>query len=240
MRGELKINKQKSFNRRSGKKLLAIIPARGGSKGIPGKNIKRLGGLPLIAWTIRAAKKSKLIDCVVVSTEDKKIATVAKKFGAEVPFLRPKGLSRDSTPGIEPVLHACLELPEYQEILCLQPTSPLRSSGDIDQLVAFARKRRASSVLSLCPASKHPAWDFALTAGGRLKPFVRLGSDQPRQNLGKAFSLNGAIYYAKRRWLFKNKTFLSARTLGFVMPKERSVDIDDWYDWKIADMLRKG
>ena len=176
---------------------------------------------------------------MVVSTEDKKIAAIARKFGAEVPFLRPKGLSRDSTPGIEPVLHACLELPEYQEILCLQPTSPLRSSGDIDRLVAFARKKRASSVLSLCPASKHPAWSFALTPGRRLKPFVRSGFALLRQKLVEAFSLNGAIYYAKRNWLLKNKTFLSARTLGFVMPKERSVDIDDWHDWIIADALRK-
>jgi CMP-N,N'-diacetyllegionaminic acid synthase len=216
-----------------------VIPARGGSKGIPGKNIKRLGGLPLIAWTIREAKKAKLIDRVVVSTEDKKIAAVARKFGAEVPFLRPKALSRDSTPGIEPVLHACRELPDYQEIICLQPTSPLRSSGDIDRLVTFARKRRASSVLSLCPATKHPAWSFALTPGRRLKPFVRFGFAQLRQKLSQAFSLNGAIYYAKRSWLLKNKTFLSSGTLGFVMPKERSVDIDDWYDWKIAERLRK-
>ena len=193
----------------------------------------------MIAWTIRAAKKAKLVDRVVVSTEDKKIAAVARKFGAEVPFLRPKGLSLDSTPGIEPILHACRELPEYQEILCLQPTSPLRSSGDIDRLVAFARRRKASSVLSLCPASKHPAWSFALTPGRRLKPFVRTGFSQLRQKLTEAFSLNGAVFYAKRSWLIKNKTFFSPATLGFVMPKERSVDIDDWYDWKIADRLRR-
>lgn len=217
--------------------LLAVIPARGGSKRIPGKNVRKLAGIPLLARTIREAKKAKLITRLVVSTEDEKIAALARRYGAEVPFLRPKSLCRDSTPGVAPVLHACRRLPGYQEVLCLQPTSPLRTWRDIDGLIRFARKRRANSVVSVTPAAKHPAWTFLFRSKFRLDPFVRLLN--PHKKLPKAYVLNGAIYYAKSNWLRKKKGFLSKETLGFVMPRERSVDIDNWDDWKAAEQALK-
>jgi CMP-N-acetylneuraminic acid synthetase len=216
-------------------KLLAVIPARAGSKRIPGKNVRKLAGIPLLARTIREAKKAKLITRLVVSTEDKKIAALARRYGAEAPFLRPKSLSRDSTPGAAPVLHACRKLPGYQEVLCLQPTSPLRTWRDIDELIRFARKKRANSVVSVTTATKHPAWTFFFRPNFRLRPFLRSPSLQPRQKLAKAYVLNGAIYYAKTNWLRKRRRFQGKDTLGFVMPKERSVDIDDWSDWKAAE-----
>jgi CMP-N,N'-diacetyllegionaminic acid synthase len=216
-----------------------VIPARGGSKGIPGKNIKRLAGLPLIAWTIREAKKTKLIDRLIVSTENKKIATVAKKYGAEVPFRRPAYLSRDSTPGIKPILHACRKIVGYTEVVCLQPTSPLRTAKDIDRLIAFARKRSADSVVSVSPAAKHPAWTYQIAPGQALMPFLRKGFTSLRQQLGPAYALNGSVYYARISWILRSKKFLGGRTLGFVLPKERSVDIDDLVDWKIAQSLLK-
>ena len=147
------------MNHRS--KILAVIPARGGSKGIPGKNIKRLGGLPLIAWTIREARRSKHIDRLIVSTEDKKIAAIAKKYGAEVPFLRPKALSRDHVPGLMPILHALKKIQGYTGVLCLQATSPFRKSSDIDNLIRFAKRMNARSVASVAPAEKHPFWTFS-------------------------------------------------------------------------------
>lgn len=220
-------------------RVLAVIPARGGSKAIPQKNIKPIAGLPLLAWTIREAKKSKFIDRLVVSTEDKKIAALARRYGAEVPFLRPKSLSRDSTPGVAPVLHACRKLSGYEEMLCLQPTSPLRTWRDIDGLISFARKKRANSVVSVTTASKHPAWTFLFRANSRLKPFLRSMSLHARQKLPKAYVLNGAIYYAKSNWLRKKRGFLSKETLGFVMPRERSLDIDDWHDWESAERALK-
>lgn len=216
-----------------------MIPARGGSKGIPGKNIKRLAGLPLIAWTIREAKKTKLIDRLIVTTEDKKIAAVAKKHGAEVPFRRPTYLSRDSTPGVQPILHACRKMAGYLEVVCLQPTSPLRTAKDIDRLIAFARKRSADSVVSVSPAAKHPAWTYKIARGQTLTPFLRRGFTSLRQQLRPAYSLNGAIYYARISWILRSKKFLGDRTLGFVLPKGRSVDIDDHIDWKIAESFLK-
>jgi len=239
MHVELKINKQKSSNRRSGKKLLAIIPARGGSKGIPGKNIRKIAGLPLIGWTILAAKKSKLIDRLIVSTENKKIARVARFFGAEVPFLRPNFLSRAETPGVDVIVNCCVKIPNYKEVVCLQPTSPLRTAKDIDALVRFARRKKAVCVMSVNIATSHPAWVYGLGRQCELKPFLKHGFAHTRQKLSKAYALNGAIYYAQTGWLVKNKKFITKKTLGFIMPAEQSVDIDDWSDWKTAESVLK-
>lgn len=118
-------------------KILAIIPARGGSKGVPRKNIRDLAGKPLIAWTIEEAKKSKYITRLILSSEDEEIIEAAKKYGCEVPFVRPIELAQDNTPGIEPVLHAIEKCPGYDYVLLLQPTSPLRTVEDIDGCIEF-------------------------------------------------------------------------------------------------------
>lgn len=212
--------------------LLALIPARGGSKGIPRKNIKLLGGKPLIAWTIDAAKQARCIDRIVVSTEDEDIAKVALECGADVPFLRPPELAADDTPGIAPVLHALEQLPMFDWVLLLQPTSPLRSVADIEGIVNFCLERGASSAVSICEVSKHPYWMYQRDQSDRLQPLLSNRPEIPRrQDLPPVYTLNGALYLARTDWLQDRKSFIDSETLGYVMPNERSVDIDTLQDW---------
>jgi CMP-N,N'-diacetyllegionaminic acid synthase len=152
--------------------LLAIIPARGGSKGIPRKNIKSLAGKPLIGWTIDVAKQASCIDRIVVTTENEEIAAVARELGAEVPFMRPTELATDETPGIAPVLHALKQLPDYEWVLLLQPTSPLRTHTDIEAIWQLCQSSAAPSAVSITEASKHPYWMYAQDDQARLQPFI--------------------------------------------------------------------
>lgn len=143
--------------------VVAIIPARGGSKGIPRKNIKNLNGKPLIAYTIEEALKSKYVDRVIVSTEDLEIAEISKSFGAEVPFFRPKELAQDDTPGIEPIIHAINYLLNdenynFDYVMCLQCTSPLRNSKQIDEAILEMYNKDADSAVSVCESEVNPYW----------------------------------------------------------------------------------
>ena len=181
-------------------KVLAVIPARGGSKAIPDKNIKTLGGKPLIAWTISAALEAGGVDRVIVSTDSQRIAETARAYGAQVPFLRPADLAQDDTPGIAPILHAaqwCLENESYEPdyVLCLQPTSPFRSSGDIDMAIALAQEKEAESVVSVTPVEHHPNWMQLVDEQGKLVDFIQGGSAvNKRQDMPPVYALNGAIY----------------------------------------------
>ena len=219
--------------------LLALIPARGGSKGIPGKNIRPLAGQPLISHTIAAALQVPTIERVVVSTDDPAIAAVALQWGAEVPFLRPPELAADDTPGIAPVLHALVQIPEASRVLLLQPTSPLRSSADIEGILAFQRERQCPSVVSVCASGKHPQWMVRLGAAGELSPFLLTDASTAdcRQQLEPAYALNGALYLCERAWLQNHKSLMGPGTLGYLMPPERSVDIDTPLDWLWAETL---
>lgn len=218
-------------------KTLALIPARGGSKGIPRKNINMIAGKPLIAWTIEAALASTLLDGVVVSTDNAEIAEVALRYGAQVPFLRPAELARDETPGVEPVLHALQQLPDYDAVLLLQPTSPLRSSADIDACLALAREREAVSVVSVSEPDAHPDWMYRMTATQQLEKLLASQSHTRRQDLLTVLTLNGALYFANADWLRRSRTLLAEETLAYVMPADRSVDIDTPLDWKFAELL---
>lgn len=220
-------------------KTIGLIPARGGSKGIPGKNIKPIAGKPLIAWTIEAALRSALLDAVVVSTDDAEIAAVARQAGAMVPFLRPAALAQDSTPGIDPVLHALGLLPEFTDVLLLQPTSPLRSTGDIDACLQLAKNRQARSVVSVSEPDTHPYWTYRLGDDQSLQRFVDAAPVARRQDLPPVFALNGALYYAQSDWLRQSKRLVGAETVAYVMPRERSVDIDNLLDWRLAELLLK-
>ena len=219
--------------------LLALIPARGGSKGIPGKNIRPLAGKPLIAHTIAVALQVPALGRVVVSTDDSAIANVALHWGAEVPFLRPPELAADDTPGIAPVLHALEQLPDVSQVLLLQPTSPLRSSADIEGILAFQRERQCPSVVSVCASGKHPQWMFRLGAAGELSPFLATSAATAdcRQQLEPAYAFNGALYLCDRAWLQNHGSFMGPGTLGYPMPPERSVDIDTPLDWLWAETL---
>jgi CMP-N,N'-diacetyllegionaminic acid synthase len=224
---------------------LGIIPARSGSKSIPRKNIVVLAGKPLIAHTIQAALDAKHTDRVIVSTDSQEIADVARLFGAEVPFLRPPELAQDDTPGIEPILHAVRWLsdnddyhPDY--VMVLQPTSPLRTAEDIKAAVQLAQKQHADSVVSVCPVRQHPYWMKRITDDGRLVDFLSLDRTYAaRQDLPPVYALNGAIYLIRREILLERQTFYTEHTYAYVMPLERSVDIDTEIDFKLAELLMR-
>lgn len=217
---------------------LAVIPARAGSKGLPGKNLLPLGGKPMIAWSIQAALASRYLDRVVVSSEDEEILSVARQWGADTPFVRPVELAGDGTPGIDVVLHVCLALPDYDFVVLLQPTSPLRSTADIDQAIAWCRERGAPVCVSVTKPEKSPYWMYFLDEVGHMAPVVD-ASQRPalRQALPEAYALNGAVYVARIDWLRQTRSFLATETVAYVMPRERSVDIDTALDFKVAEVL---
>jgi CMP-N,N'-diacetyllegionaminic acid synthase len=222
----------------SGKKVLAVITARGGSKGIPRKNIREIGGKPLIAWSIEAAKKSKYIDKLVLSSEDPEIISVAKGLGCEAPFVRPKELAQDDTPGVDPVLHALEKLEGYDYVVLLQPTSPLRSAGDIDACIENCVKQKASSCVSVSEPSKSPYLTYKMDTKSLLLPLLK-GKFQRRQDLPQAYGVNGAVYVAKSEWLKNKKGFMGEDTIGYVMPPERSIDVDTELDIVFVEALLK-
>lgn len=221
--------------------VLGLIPARGGSKGIPSKNIKPFAGRPLIAWTIDAALNSTRLADVVVSTNDATIGEVARRYGAKTPFVRPEELARDDTPGVEPALHALTMLPEFDAVMLLQPTSPLRRAEDIDACIRFAEASDAPCAVSVCSAPRHPYWMYTLDASQRLNPLIRdkLGNVH-RQELPPVYTVNGALYFARAAWLRQTRSFIAPDTVGYVMPTERSIDLDTLLDWNIAELLLQG
>ena len=223
----------------NGNKILGLIPARGGSKGIPRKNILPLAGKPLIAWTIEEAKKSKYIDRLILSSEDEEIIRIAKKWGCEVPFIRPAELAEDDTPGIEPVLHAIKALGEkYDYIVLLQPTSPLRLVIDIDGCIEACISSNVPSCVSVTEVYEHPYWMYTITEGGFLTPLIPQNEKiNRRQDLPKVYILNGAVYVAETDWLIQNRSFLTESTKAFVMPRDRSLDIDNDIDFKLCEMF---
>jgi CMP-N-acetylneuraminic acid synthetase len=217
--------------------IFALIPARGGSKGIPRKNIRPIAGKPLIAWTIEAALAAPGIDAVVVSTEDEEIAAVSRDWGARVPFMRPVELATDETPGIDPVLHAIEMLPYHDTVLLLQPTSPLRSTQDIMGVLALAAEAKPPSIVSVCEPEDHPAWMYRMDVGRRLERLSGMPEIARRQDLPPVYALNGAIYYARADWLVTQRSFVGPGTLGYPMAAADSVDIDTPLDWKLAELL---
>ncbi len=224
-----------------GKKILAIIPARGGSKGVPRKNIKMLAGKPLIAWTIEEAKKSKYIDMCIVSTEDEEIKSVAEKWGGDVPFMRPVELAQDDTPGIEPVLHAIKMMPGYDYVVLLQTTSPLRTVGDIDGAIACCLDSGSDSCVGITEAVHSPYWMYRMDEQEHLHPILTISKEDSyqRQRLPKVYQLNGAVYVASNDFIEKQCNFVGKETVGYVMPVERSYDIDTLVDFVVAEFLVK-
>lgn len=220
------------------KKILGIIPARGGSKRIPKKNIKSLGDVPLIAWTIVSAKASKYIDRLILTSDDNEIMRAAKSFGCEVPFTRPSALSLDTTPGISPVLHALTEIKGYDYVVLLQPTSPFRTAKDIDDAASICLENNWPCVVSVCEVEHSPYWMYQISEFGLLKPLLEEGEKILRsQDAPKVYRANGAIYIASVPWLLENQSFFTKETRAFEMPQERSLDIDSPMDFQIAEHL---
>ena len=220
------------------RKVLAVIPARGGSKGVPRKNIRPLAGKPLLAWSIEAAGGSRYIDRLVLSSDDAEIIRVAREAGCEVPFVRPAELARDDTPGIEPVLHTLEMLPGYDYVVLLQPTSPFRTAADIDRCIETCAAKGAPACVSVTHPDKSPFWMYTLDGETRMTPILPPPEGFfRRQDLPQVYALNGAVYVAETEWLLKNRTFITEETLGCVMSKENSVDIDTEQDLAFCEFL---
>jgi N-acylneuraminate cytidylyltransferase len=225
-----------------GKKILGIIPARGGSKGIPRKNLKLLAGKPLIAWTIEEAKKSQYLDRIILSSEDAEIIKTATALGCEIPFVRPAELAGDDTPGIEPVIHALNCLEEYYDYaVLLQPTSPLRTAEDIDGCIRYCLQENAPVCVSVVLTDKHPYWMYSLDERHRLHPLLpTVQASGRRQDLPPIYMENGAVYVAETDFLLREKSFNTPETLAYIMSPERSWDIDAEADFYYCSLLKGG
>lgn len=222
------------------KTFLAIIPARGGSKRLPRKNVLDLCDKHLIAYTIEAALKSKYIDKVIVSSDDEEILNISKKIGAET-IKRPDELASDTSSTFDAIKHTIDNLEKYDYIVLLQPTSPLRNSKHIDEAIELLEEKKASSVVSVCEMEHSPLWSNTLPKDGNMSNFLKDEILNKRsQDLEKFYRLNGAIYICKTEKLIENKSFfLKDNIFAYIMNRENSVDIDEEIDFEIAKILIK-
>ncbi|MFA6357071.1 MAG: acylneuraminate cytidylyltransferase family protein [Candidatus Omnitrophota bacterium] len=222
------------------KKIVCIIPARGGSKGLPGKNIKMLLGKPLIAYSIRQAKQSELIDRVIVSTDDKKIAKISEKYGAEVPFIRPKSLAQDKSSTMDVLLHAMEWLKKdnysFDVLVLLHATAPLRLVGDINNSIKLLFNKNVSNVFSVTEAHRNPYFNMVEVKRGRVK-LVKKSCFTARQAAPEVYDMNASIYVWWKDVLIKGKGVFLSNSRIYVMPKRRSIDIDDYIDFRVAEIL---
>lgn len=213
---------------------LGFIPARGGSKGLPNKNIKMIGGKPLIAWTINAARASKYVDDLIVSTDSTEIAEVAETFGVPTPSLRPPHLATDEASVIDAILYEVDKRPKhYDNIILLQPTSPLRTARDIDAVVEVMRAHNAPSVITVSNLSKPE--NFLVTCNGNSEmSYFKRSAGEEKQSLKM---LNGAVYIADIAALRQHRSFMMPGAISHEIPLERAWDIDSAYDFIICELL---
>lgn len=221
------------------KTFLAIIPARGGSKGIPRKNVTVINGKPLIQYTIDAARSSKYLDKIIVSTDDHEIAEISKECGAEVPFLRPKELASDKAKTIDALLHAVEELTKqgnnYDYLVLLQPTQPLRKGWHIDEAVQQIIEKEEESLVSVSKVREHPILMRTIDKEGKLKSLLKVNSTVRRQDFPDVYKVNGSIYINKLNESFNEHTSLNDNQLAYVMATEYDLDIDEPAD---LDLLK--
>ncbi len=222
--------------------MIAIIPARGGSKGLPGKNIRPLLGKPLIAYAIESALGARSIDRVVVSTDDPEIAAVARRFGGEVPFMRPAELATDTAAAVDNYIYTVDRLAResgraIDSFAVLLPTAPLRTSDDVDRAVEMFIERNADSVVSYTPEAHPVRWHKYLNPDGT---FVDILGDSlaNRQDIRTSYYPNGAVYVF-RTALILERRYYSDRSYAYVMPRSRSVDIDTLDDFAFAEFLMR-
>lgn len=219
-------------------RVLAVITARGGSKGLPGKNTRPIQGRPLLAWTIEAALAADCVSRVVLSTDDPEIAAIGKAAGADVPFMRPAELADDTTGSVDVVEHALEACDAHDVTLLLQPTSPLRHSGHIDAAFAQMQAACAPGCVSVALAPKPPWLMFAMQEDGQLNPFLQMPAGVTRrQDLPPAYVLNGALYFVLNEVFAKERSFMGPGTIGYEMSAEDSVDIDILEDFTLAERL---
>ena len=226
-------------------KILGLIPARSGSKGIKNKNIKKFAGKPLITHSIETLKKINSVDRILVTTDSKKIADIAKKSGAEVPFLRPKKYAKDSTPMIDVIKHSVNYLSKRESyipdlILLLQPTSPIRNARMISKSINLLKNSKATSVISVGEVKTHPFLSF-FKNGEFLKPlFPQFENNTIRQKRKSVYFPTGSFYVFKTSNLLNYNSMYGPRIMPFIIKqKEFNIDIDDPFDWFIAELFFK-
>lgn len=219
------------------KSILAVIPARAGSKRIPQKNLYEVEGKSLLKITVEQALKSSFIDRVVVSTEDHLIATEARAAGADVPFVRPLELASDTTPGIEPILHAISQLPEYDYVILLQVTSPLRTVNDINEGIQHCFFMKAASCVAVKEVREHPAWMYTISNENRLSAFWP-NTFTRKQDLPAMYIVNGAFYMCSVNHIRQAKRLITEETVAYCMPEERSLDIDTDFDLRLLKLYK--
>lgn len=220
------------------KTFLAIIPARGGSKRLPRKNILDLCGKPLISWSIEAALKSKYISKVVVSSDDEEILNISSNFGADI-IKRSYELANDTATTFDAIKHTINNLEKYDYIVLLQPTSPLRNEKHIDEAIELLEEKQADAIVSVCEMDHSPLWSNTLPKDGNMNNFLRDEVLNKRsQDLEKYYRLNGAIYICKTDKLLENKSFfLKDNIFAYIMDRKSSIDIDEEIDFEIAKVL---
>lgn len=218
-------------------KILALIPARGGSKGIKNKNIVDLNGKPLIAYSIDSANESKYIDRTVVTTDSERIAEVSKQYGADVPFMRPKELATDTATTLEAVLHAIAELKRegnlYDVLVLLQPTQPLRTSEEIDRAIEVFFEHKKKALVSVSEVDTHPILIRSIDENGRLVRLLQASSTCRRQDMPPFYQVNGCIYINQINEINETTSF-NDNEIPFLMQKKDSVDIDTMEDLQYA------
>ena len=219
-------------------RFLAIIPARGGSKRLPRKNILDLCGKPLISWSIEAALKRKYISKVVVSSDDEEILNISSNFGADI-IKRPYELANDTATTFDAIKHTINNLEKYDYIVLLQPTSPLRNEKHIDEAIELLEEKQADAIVSVCEMDHSPLWSNTLPKDGNMRGFLREEILNKRsQDLEKYYRLNGAIYICKTDKLLENKSFfLKDNIFAYIMDRKSSIDIDEEIDFLFAERV---
>ncbi|RQP21621.1 acylneuraminate cytidylyltransferase family protein [Piscinibacter terrae] len=229
-----------------GKRVLALVPARRGSKGLPMKNIRLLHGKPLLAWPIEAASGSTLVDRVVISTEDPEFAAIAQRAGADAPFLRPAELANDTAPSIGFILHALDTLEAagdaYDYLVLLEPTSPLTETSDVDAALRqlHARRNEADAIVGVSAlVSTHPAFAVRENPDGLIEPFSAptFGQLPRRQDIEPLYALDGSLYISDVDTIRREKGFCHQRTLPYVTPRFKSFEVDDLVDFICIEAL---
>lgn len=229
-------------------KIVGIIPARGGSKRIPDKNIKDISGKPLIAYTIIEAKKSKYLDRLIVTTDDEKIAKISRSYGADVPFIRPKELAKDKSNVIDTLIHAVNYLESEEKyspdiIVLLEPTSPLRTVEDVDSAIKKHLETNADSIVGVVKGDNRHPLKAKIIKDNKLVDYLFEEKKIIRsQDLPEVYFRNGAYYSVKKDVLMSMKTLYGKDTRPYIMSAEKSIDINEELDFKIAEILlnRKG
>jgi len=220
------------------KTFLTIILARGGSKRLPRKNVLELNGKPLIAYSIEAGLKSKYIDKVIVTSDDEEILNISRKFGSNS-IKRPKELATDEATTVNVIKHVLTEFNEYDYIVLLQPTSPLRNEKHIDEAIELLETKKADAVVSVCEMEHSPLWSNTLPDDLSMRNFLKEEIKNKRsQDLDKYYRVNGTIYICKTdKFLEENTLFLKDNIFAYIMDRKSSVDIDDEIDFKLAEVL---